>query len=178
MMGSRSPLVSLLLLLVSLQYLASASSLASAKRACSDIQVAIPGRVAWPISIPYLTEIHSYWSMALRETKPACIVRPRSAEEVSTAVKILNKYPDVIFSAKSGGHDPNPGHATAHEGVLIAMRDVSGTTYDAEKGVAYVRPGGEWNDVISALDPHGVAVVGGRLGCTPSFLFKLSVKIC
>ncbi len=44
------------------------------------------------------------------------------------------------------------------------MTDLAGATYDATKDLAYVKPGGEWNDVISDLAPSGVAVVGGRLG--------------
>ncbi|KAK7414984.1 hypothetical protein QQX98_006217 [Neonectria punicea] len=80
------------------------------------------------------------------------------------AVKVLNKHPDVNVAAKSGGHDPNPGHATVHDGVLISLSEIAGTTYDRSKNVAYVKPGGEWNDVISPLDKEGVTVVGGRLG--------------
>jgi FAD/FMN-containing dehydrogenase len=76
----------------------------------------------------------------------------------------LNKYPDVKFAAKSGGHDPNPTHATAGDGVLISLNEMVGATYDADKKVAYVKPGGEWNDVISQLNKDGVAIVGGRLG--------------
>jgi hypothetical protein len=137
---------------------------ASTIRACKDISKVAPGRVFYPLSIPYISETSKYWSTALREIKPACVVLPRAATEVSAAVTVLNRYPDVKFTVKSGGHDPNPGHATVKDGVLIAMRDLSGTTYDRAKNLAYVKPGGEWNDVIGAVDPHGVAVVGGRLG--------------
>jgi FAD/FMN-containing dehydrogenase len=76
----------------------------------------------------------------------------------------LNKYPSVKFATRSGGHDPNVGHATVQDGVLITMTDLVGATYDAEEDVAYVRPGGEWNDVISDLEKSGVAIAGGRLG--------------
>lgn len=58
----------------------------------------------------------------------------------------------------------NVGHGSIHDGILIAMRKIAGTTYDKDTNLAYVKPGGEWNDVIGALDAYGVAVVGGRLG--------------
>lgn len=150
---------------------------ANTKAACKEIETAIPGKVSYPLSIPYIQETQSYWSTALRELKPACIVFPQFVEDVSAAVKVLNKYPDVRFAAKSGGHDPNPGHATAHEGVVITMRKIFGATYDGTTGLAYVKPGGEWNDVIGALEPHGVTVVGGRLGMRRRAIVRLQLLI-
>ncbi|KAH6960292.1 hypothetical protein DER45DRAFT_642242 [Fusarium avenaceum] len=137
---------------------------AATKEACKEISKAIPGRVSLPFTINYNEESTGYWSTLLREIKPACVVTAKSSSDVSTAVTILNKYPDVKFAAKSGGHDPNPTHATVRDGVLISLNEMVGATYDSDKKVAYVKPGGEWNDVISALDKDGVAIVGGRLG--------------
>ncbi|KAG7409332.1 putative FAD-linked oxidoreductase [Fusarium oxysporum f. sp. rapae] len=153
-------------LLVSCLFAAStlAAPSASTKKACEEISKAIPGRVSQPFTINYNSQSSGYWSTALREIKPACVVTAKSAEDVSKAVAILNKYPDVKFAAKSGGHDPNPTHATAGDGVLISLNEMVGATYDADKKVAYVKPGGEWNDVISQLNKDGVAIVGGRLG--------------
>lgn len=133
-------------------------------RACDEISVALPDRVSRRISLAYTAEVNSYWSIAPRDLKPTCLVLPQSAEEVSVIVKILNNYPEVPFAVKSGGHDPNVGHASVQDGVLISTKDLAGVTYDAEAQVAYVKPGGEWNDVIGPLDEQGVAVVGGRLG--------------
>ncbi|KAJ8108429.1 hypothetical protein OPT61_g8178 [Boeremia exigua] len=135
-------------------------------QACADIQNALPGKVLTPslLALEYEHETQQYWSTTLRTVDPACIVQPSSAEDVATVVKILNNYPTVKFATRSGGHDPNVGHATAQDGVQIVMTDLAGATYDAEKDLAYVKPGGEWNDVISDLESSGVAVVGGRLG--------------
>lgn len=134
------------------------------KRACKEISNALPKRLSYPLSLHYSSETSEYWSTLLRSQKPACVVLPEYAEEVAAAVRILNKYPDVKFTAKSGGHDPNAGHATVQDGVLIALRNIAGTTYDPDTNLAYVKPGGEWNDVISTLDKQGVTAVGGRLG--------------
>lgn len=144
---------------------ASAAPSSSTKAACQEIAAAVPKRV-WSsqLSPNYFSEVNSYWSTALRDAKPACLVLPQSAQEVAAAVKILNKYPDVLFAVKSGGHTPNERHSSIKDGVLISTRDLSGTTYDKETGIASVKPGGEWNDVIGELDKQGVAIVGGRLG--------------
>jgi hypothetical protein len=135
-------------------------------QACTDIQNALPGKVLTPgfLALEYEHETQQYWSTTLRSVDPACIVQPSSPEDVAAVVKVLNKYPSVRFAIRSGGHDPNVGHATVQDGVQIVMTDLAGATYDADKDLAYVKPGGEWNDVISDLAPSGVAVVGGRLG--------------
>ncbi|KAH8729946.1 hypothetical protein BGZ61DRAFT_346541 [Ilyonectria robusta] len=137
---------------------------ASTEAACKELSKALPGRVSLPLSIDYYRESTEYWSTVLRDIKPACVVVPESASEVATGVKIVNKYPDVKFTAKSGGHDPNPGHATVRDGVLFSLSEISGTTFDKSSSLAYVKPGGEWNDVITTLNQYGVTVVGGRLG--------------
>jgi FAD/FMN-containing dehydrogenase len=135
-------------------------------KACIEIKNALPGKVLTPglLTVEYTYETQQYWSTTLREVDPACIVQPDSAQDVSIVVKILIKYPSVKFATRSGGHDPNVGHATIQDGVLITTTDLVGATYDAEEDVAYVRPGGEWNDVISELEKSGVAIAGGRLG--------------
>jgi hypothetical protein len=154
---------------------AAAAPSAATTEACKEISKAIPGRVSLPFTINYNEESTGYWSTLLREIKPACVVTAKSSSDVSTAVTILNKYPDVKFAAKSGGHDPNPTHATVRDGVLISLNEMVGATYDSGKKVAYVKPGGEWNDVISALDKHGVAIVGGRLG--ESYTYQSPLQI-
>lgn len=135
-------------------------------QACTDIQTALPGKVLTPdfLALEYEHETQQYWSTALRSVDPACIVQPSAAEDVAAVVKVLNKYPSVRFAVRSGGHDPNPTHSSIQDGVQIVMTDLAGATYDADKDLAYVKPGGEWNDVIKDLEPSGVAVVGGRLG--------------
>lgn len=135
-------------------------------QACTEIKNALPGKVLAPklLALEYTYETQQYWSTTLREVDPACIVQPVSAQDVSAVVKILNKYPSVPFATRSGGHDPNVGHATVQDGVLITMTDLAGATYDAANNVAYVKPGGEWNDVIGDLEPSGVTIAGGRLG--------------
>lgn len=141
-----------------------AASCKHTQQACEEISIAAPDRVSTRLSIEYTSEVLSYWSHVPQDYKPSCVVFPQSAEEVAAAVKVLNKYPDVKFAVKSGGHDPNLGHASVQDGVLISTKDLSGVTYDPETQLAYVKPGGEWNDVIGPLDAEGVAVAGGRLG--------------
>ncbi|KAL6708912.1 hypothetical protein ACN47E_002319 [Coniothyrium glycines] len=147
-------------------FLASATPTQDTTKACAEIKDVLPSKTLTQslLAVEYAYETQQYWATNLRDLKPACIVQPDSAVDVSAVVKILNKYPTVRFATRSGGHDPNNGHASIQDGVLIVMTDLTGATFDAQNNVAYVKPGGEWNDVIGDLEPSGVAIAGGRLG--------------
>ena len=134
------------------------------EKACDEISTALADRVWAQSDMIYTSENNSYWSTAPRDAKLACLMLPQSADEVSSAVKVLNKYPDMQFAYKSGGHTPNKRHSSIKDGVLISTRDMAGVTYDKVTGIAQVKPGGEWNDVIGPLDEEAVTVLGGRLG--------------
>jgi FAD/FMN-containing dehydrogenase len=106
----------------------------------------------------------SDYNAGLAELKPACITFPSSPEDVSKIVKILHTRNDVPFAIKSGGHDPNPGHGSVKDGVLIALRHINGTVYDKATNTVKFKPGGHWADVMKVLDKDDVSVVAGRLG--------------
>jgi hypothetical protein len=124
-----------LLLLTHLLPVVYATATPSTLQACGNIDTALPGRVSYPGSLPYFTERTSYWSTALHDLQPACLVLPTTAQEVATVVGVLNQFPSVNFAVKSGGHDPNPGHASVEDGILIATRKLKGATYDAATGL-------------------------------------------
>lgn len=131
--------------------------------ACAAIANVIPGMLHLPGSKPYKTENGNYWSQAMKDTKPACIAMPVTAEGVSSVVNILNKQPTVRFAVKSGGHSPNADFASVQNGVLLSLANMKGALYNAELNLAYVSPGGKWKDVIGDLAPYQRTVVGGRL---------------
>lgn len=137
---------------------------ASTKDTCASIKTQLVGKVNFPGEVAYQKENKDYYHVGLAELKPACIVFPRSAEDVSSIVKILNTRSDVQFAVKSGGHSPNVGAASIKDGVLIALRHINGTILNKEKSLADIKPGGHWWDVMKALDGTGQMAVGGRLG--------------
>ncbi|KAF2397828.1 FAD-binding domain-containing protein [Trichodelitschia bisporula] len=132
--------------------------------ACKAIQSAVPGKLFYPGDGPYKQENSDYYNIGLSELMPACIVRPTLTPEVAEIVKILNKFADVKFAVKSGGHDPNAGHSSVRDGVLIALSQMKGVEYDKAKKVVYLKPGGQWSGVIKELEKDGVTIVGGRIG--------------
>lgn len=48
-------------------------------------------------------------------------------------------------------------------GILISFPHMNSVSYDATKDLVTVQPGIRWGEVLEALEPHGVAVMGGRL---------------
>jgi FAD/FMN-containing dehydrogenase len=132
--------------------------------ACDEIKTALLNKLFVAKDTGYQKENAAYYNVGLSELMPRCIAMPSSAQDVSAIVKILNKHAGVRFAIKSGGHDPNPGQSSVKDGVLIAMKNIAGTTNDKEKQVAYIKPGGRWSDAIGPLAKENVTVVSGRLG--------------
>ena len=117
--------------------------------------------------------MNSYWAQQECEVVPACVVRPRNAEELSKALKILKKEFDDrknredvesegLFAVRGGGHSPLPRAASIKGGVVINLSLLREVT-PSEDGTSVVIGGGcKWADVSRILDEQGLAVVGGR----------------
>jgi FAD/FMN-containing dehydrogenase len=153
-----------LTLLTLTAHLTNAAPAATTLEACTEISKALPNKNFLPSTKEYKKENKDYYHAGLAELTPACIAFPSSAQDVRTIINILNVHKDVKFAVKSGGHSPNPGQASIKDGVLIALRNLAGTTLNKETGLAEVKPGGHWWDVMKFLDGTGRMVVGGRLG--------------
>lgn len=108
-----------------------------------------------------------YWSAANADLYPACVVIPKSVEEVARIVSILQNKTDVPFAVKSGGHNPNVGFSSVNGGVLISMSNLSSTVLSHDQRMVDIGPGARWGEVVKALDGTGVTVVSGRLGAYP-----------
>ncbi|KAL7934089.1 hypothetical protein V8C35DRAFT_303167 [Trichoderma chlorosporum] len=108
----------------------------------------------------------SYFSLQESTIVPACIVRPRSALDVSTAVTILFKSqaPGCQFAVKGGGHTPAGGFANIQGGVTFDMTSLNATVLSGDKNSVAVGAGAVWNDVYGYLDGFNLAAAGGRNG--------------
>ncbi|OTB14218.1 hypothetical protein K445DRAFT_319387 [Daldinia sp. EC12] len=94
----------------------------------------------------------------------ACIVSPKNAQEVSTAINILSEA-GTKFAVRSGGHNYIPGFGSIDEGgVLISLSSLNSTELSEDKKTAKIGPGSRWQAVYEALVPEGLVVIGGRVG--------------
>lgn len=122
----------------------------------------IKSRVLLAEDTDYTVREESYWSQQAR-LKPACIVLPSSASEVSAIVKTLAEN-QAKFAIRSGGHAPHAGANNIDGGVTIDLSLLNWTRYDAASETVDIGPGGRWRDVYGELDKHGRIVAGGRNG--------------
>ena len=129
--------------------------------ACKAAQAALGSDVV-QIQPVDATEIDLNWSQACWAA-PTCVVLPRSSQDVSKTLKIINFF-QVKFAVRSGGHSPNPGWSSINNpGLLIDLQRFNQVTVNSDRSVASLGPGGRWGDVYAALDPYGVSVIGGRI---------------
>ncbi|TGO30672.1 hypothetical protein BPAE_0004g01310 [Botrytis paeoniae] len=92
-----------------------------------------------------------------------CIISPKSAEEVSLAMKVIS-FLQVSFAVRSGGHSPNPYWSDiGFNGILISTTNLDTLTVSSDNSIASIGPGLRWSAVYEALDPYGVSVIGSRI---------------
>ncbi|KAJ6060696.1 FAD linked oxidase N-terminal [Penicillium canescens] len=103
----------------------------------------------------------SFWSVQQEEVQPHCVFRPVVNTEVSAAV-LLSRLTGCEFAARSGGHAAFTGASSRPGGISIWFRDMNKVTLNRDKSVASIGPGNNWLSVYSALEPYGLATIGGR----------------
>ncbi|KAK3935413.1 bifunctional solanapyrone synthase [Diplogelasinospora grovesii] len=132
----------------------------NATLACSDAQVALgAGSVDTAPVSPTLVDLN--WSETCW-TEPACVIKPKSTKNVAATLSIVSRY-QVKFAVRSGGHSPNPGWSSiSSDGILIDLSRLDQITVSSDNTTVSVGPGQRWGNVLAALDPYGVSVIGGR----------------
>ncbi|KAL5340068.1 hypothetical protein BJX70DRAFT_397084 [Aspergillus crustosus] len=109
----------------------------------------------------YQNVTKSYWSAQQGEVRPACVFAPTVDTEVSILV-LLSQRTNCPFAAKSGGHAAFAGASSSQGGVTVLLQELNEITLNRDKSIASIGPGNRWGQVYKALEPHGLAVVGGR----------------
>ncbi|CAI7591917.1 unnamed protein product [Penicillium palitans] len=129
--------------------------------ACESLSFLFGSHVAAQQTTGYSNFTSSFWSVQQEEVQPHCVFRPAKNTEVSTAV-LLSRLTGCEFAARSGGHAAFTGASSAPGGISIWFKDMNAVTLNADKTVASVGPGNNWLTTYSALESHGLAVIGGR----------------
>ncbi|KAM3559109.1 hypothetical protein MY1884_003630 [Beauveria asiatica] len=125
--------------------------------ACSALSDSLGDRVAYPNSTTYTTCM-SYWSARQSTQRPACLVTPATADEVALVL--------------TGGHTAHANGSNTDDGVTVDLAllrtlrlnddDDDDDDDDNDETIVSVGAGLRWGDVSPALDPRGLAVLGGR----------------
>lgn len=132
------------------------------KNVCDILSSALPTKIFLPETPTYNSSIVSYPFPQLR-LHPRCIVRPKSAEDVSKAVRILSGYPQVKFAIKGGGHNANVGFNNVEDGVTIDMQSLNAVDIP-QQGIVTAGAGALSQNVYDVTDKHNISVMVGRVG--------------
>lgn len=128
----------------------------------SLIKAGLKARVLVPADVEYKACQDTYWSIGAR-LEPACIVRPKTAEEVSTVIKSLVAANEK-FAVRSGGHTQWAGSNNIEGGVTVDLGLLNWTRFDEPSETVDLGPGGRWGQVYADLKKYGRVVAGGREG--------------
>ncbi|CAG8885934.1 unnamed protein product [Penicillium egyptiacum] len=129
--------------------------------ACASLSFIFGSKVSAQETTGYNNFTSSFWSVQQEEVQPHCVFRPAKSTEVSTAV-LLSRLTGCEFAARSGGHAAFTGASSAPDGISIWFKDMNAVALNADKTVASIGPGNNWLTAYAALEPHGLAVIGGR----------------
>lgn len=86
--------------------------------------------------------------------KPAMIVRPRSAGDVSSLISLLTAH-DLPFTVRTGGHDMF-GRSQIQDGITIDMREIAYVHVDKDSQTARLGGGVIIIDMLRELQKHGM----------------------
>lgn len=149
--------------------------------------------MAFPSDSAYQSSTGSYFSLKNSDLHPTCVVLPKSAQQVSTAVQTLTRgytqWSDQCnFAIRGGGHTAFPGAASIDKGIVLDLARLPAQGLSKDHKTVVVSPGQTWDEVTEQLDPHdlstlgarvaGVGVGGAVLGCGTSFFSPRWGFIC
>ncbi|KAH1484772.1 hypothetical protein KXX26_000586 [Aspergillus fumigatus] len=121
-----------------------------------------PSRAFTQNTTAYSNATGSYWSAQQEEVRPDCIFQPSVNTDVSIIV-LLARYTGCPFAIKSGGHAAFAGASSIQGGITVLLKDLNTITLNDNRSVVSVGPGNVWVQVYSALEPYGLAAIGGRV---------------
>ncbi|KAK8257352.1 FAD binding domain protein [Phyllosticta capitalensis] len=130
--------------------------------ACSVLSFIYGDSVAEPGSANYSSCQSGYWSVQQADVHPDCIFRPQNTRDVSHAV-LFSRLFHCPFAVKSGGHSAFAGSSNIQGGITLDLRALNQVKLSDDKSIVSVGAGLKWVDVYNALEPHGLAVIGGRV---------------
>lgn len=114
-----------------------------------------------PSTDEYAARQASYWSTNNAALRPACILKPQTAVDVSRILKAISRT-DIKFAVRGGGSTPWAGSNNIVDGVTIDLGALNEIKYDPQTKTASAQPGANWQTVIREMEKHVVQVAAAR----------------
>ncbi|KAJ7119145.1 hypothetical protein C8R44DRAFT_878647 [Mycena epipterygia] len=130
---------------------------------CHILNSTLPGHVFFAGSAEYQAQQASYYSQEQAELSPSCRVSPASAVDVSAIITLATQY-DCAFAVRSGGHMISKGYSNVGAGgFTIDLQKLNQVSLLQGGDIVSFGSGCRWHEVYSALRPHNLTTVGGRV---------------
>ena len=125
-----------------------------------NIESDLSGRVILPDDPEYdrARVVHN----GMVDRRPAAIIRPRDAAEVSRVVS-LARDTGLELAVRSGGHS-GAGHGVSEGGIVLDLRDMRALEIDPGGRAAWVQTGLTTGEYTRATAEHGLATGFGDTG--------------
>jgi FAD/FMN-containing dehydrogenase len=105
-------------------------------------------------------EYESARRSVLASGSPACVLRPRSVDDVRAGIRYAADA-ELVLSVRGGGH-AFPGFGTNDGGVVIDLGELASVEIiDKERHLVRIGGGATWGQVAAALAPRGLAISSG-----------------
>ncbi|KAJ7765610.1 FAD-binding domain-containing protein [Mycena metata] len=132
----------------------------AAAQACSQLATTLGPSLVQSSGAQYDGTTSNAWNLLNTDFQPTCIVYPQAAQDVQTAMKAIYNA-GSHYAVQAGSHSAMKGWNTVQDGVLISFSQMKNVSYDPVTDSITLQPGVHWDEAITALEPLGVAPVGG-----------------
>jgi FAD/FMN-containing dehydrogenase len=120
------------------------------------------GEIVTPADEGY-DEARRLWN-AVHDRRPAVVVRPRSTDEVTAAIRFAREH-DLELAVRSGGHSA-AGHSSCDGGLVVDLSRMRGVAVDPETRTARANGGALLGELDVAAQAHGLVCPIGVIGHT------------
>lgn len=131
---------------------------------CKDLDNRFPDQTIYRNDSQYVAANERWTDNA--QLLPTCIFLPKSASDVSAAIKIFvkDKYHRGVcpFAIKSGGHTPWAGANDIDGGVALVLSNLNDTSIADDRSFVRLGSGAVWRSVYTDMNGTGLAFPGGR----------------
>ncbi|KAJ7463605.1 FAD-binding domain-containing protein [Mycena latifolia] len=133
----------------------------ASSKACAAIRVKLGSSIVKSSGLEYNATVMDPWSLFNSLDRPTCIVYPRTVSHVQAAMKSIFRF-SSHYAVQAGAHSTMVGWNTISNGVLISFANMTNVSYCADTETVTVLPGVHWGDAMTAVEPYGISVIGGR----------------
>ena len=138
------------------------STIATPAEAAQQELSAFKGDLIGPADADYEEARKVYNAMI--DKRPALIVRPVDADDVSAAVRFAGDH-DLLLAVRGGGHN-GAGLGTCDGGVVIDLSRLKDIEVDPDARTVRASGGNVWGEVDKATNEHGMATPSGIISTT------------